>query len=157
MLSVFWSMGKLIREHPARKIILLFDKSPYHRTLMVKEYKSSRVYYNEEDLKKLNWDDDPVNYFRVQSQVEFNDIKNHAKYSICKFFPALGMPVIIAKGYEADDLAYIGARNCEGLDEKIAICSIDSDWKYRINKNCDVTNIFYKCHIKEEFKPKLPE
>jgi hypothetical protein len=157
MQSFFYSVAKLVREHPARKVILLFDKSPYVRTQMVKDYKSSRVYYTDSDLEKLTQDDNPVKYFQVQSNVEFNKIKNHAKYSICSYFPKFGMPIFIVLGLEADDLAYIAARNCKDLSEKVAICSVDSDWRYRINPNCDVITPKGKVITYEEMIKTIPE
>lgn len=138
MQSLFYSVAKLARENPTRKVILLFDKSPYWRTLMVKEYKSSRVYYTDTDLAELNQDDDPVKFFQVKAQVEFNNIKNHAKFSVCKFFPQFGMPIYIVPHYEADDLAYMLSKNCSGLNEKVALCTVDSDWKYRLTPNSDM-------------------
>jgi len=155
--SFFYSVAKLVREHPARKVFLLFDKSPYVRTQMVSDYKSSRVYYTDADLEKLEWDDDPVKYFQVQSNVEFNKIKNHAKYSICNYLPKFGLPVFIVPGLEADDLAYIAARNCKDLIEKVAICSVDSDWRYRINPNCDVITPKGVVITYDEMIKKVPE
>ena len=85
MQMLYWSVAKLVREHPCKKAILLFDKSPY-RNMIVDDYKGSRVYYNESDLEKLDQDTDPVKFFQVKSQVEFNNIKTHAKYSVVNSF-----------------------------------------------------------------------
>jgi hypothetical protein len=124
---------------------------------MVKDYKSSRIYYNDNDVTAFDQDSDPVKYFSMKSNAEFNRIKNHAKYSICKFFPKFGLPVIISEGYEADDLAYIAAQNFKDYDKKIAIVSVDSDWTFRINPNCDMITPKGKVITYNDMITKVPE
>jgi hydrogenase maturation factor len=136
--SFFYSIVKVIRDIAScRKIILCFDSAPYHKSLFLDDYKGSRYYVTEDDLLKIDREKDPLNYINIKEDIRLNEIKKEAKNFIIENFNKLGMYVLIHKGYEADDLAYLTAQHVENDNERSCLVSIDEDWSYLINKNVD--------------------
>lgn len=135
--SLFFTIAKILRNFPSRKVVLLWDKSPYYRSQIVRNYKGGRVYYSESDLETIEQDKDPIGYAEMLSNVQATQIKTHAKFEILRDFPKFGLICFISQGYEADDLARIASINFNGSNKKIGLLSADSDWKYLLNPNCD--------------------
>jgi len=136
--SFFYSIAKFIREQAhAQKLILCWDKYPYHRFEMIKDYKGDRHYETEEDKEGL----DPVlnaeDIITLNLKIEELKRKQEAKYWIIKNFDRIGAPSYIKTGYEADDYAgalvkYLYKTEPES---QICLCTIDSDWDYLLLPN----------------------
>lgn len=136
--TFFYSIVKFTREIAScRKVILLFDKYPYHKDAFVEEYKGTRHYATEEDLEGIDKETSPLDYAVTEEEIRRNKIKQEAKYWIINNFDKLGMKVYVRTGYEADDFAGIIARYLRNDDEKSVIVSIDDDWTYFVNENVD--------------------
>lgn len=136
----FWTIAKFIREqYTCSKIILLWDKPPYHKTKILPDYKGSRIHHCQELLDEWDIEKDPIGYLQEKEEYRVEKIKSSAKYYIINKLKDYGMISVIEDGYEADDLAWIFSHldEIENSDQKSAICSVDSDWHYWISKNVD--------------------
>jgi hypothetical protein len=157
--SFFQSIVKFVRDTAScRKIVLLFDRWPYHKDQIVEEYKGSRFYATQEDLEAIDRKTEPLKYAEMEEELRRNKIKQDAKYFIISNFEQIGMKVYSRKGYEADDYAMLIAKYLENDNERSAVVSIDSDWDYFVNKNVDHikpngTVIRYDDMIKNELTP----
>lgn len=120
-----------------RKLIILFDKSPYHKNLFVEGYKGSRTYVTEDDLLDIDKELYPLDYAKVEEDIRVNNLKQEAKSWLVDNLGKIGMQVYMHPGYEADDLAYIISNYLKTDDQKSAIVSKDNDWTYLINENVD--------------------
>lgn len=135
---LFWSLVKFRRDFAkGRKLILLWDKYPYHKYEFLKGYKGSRYYAVESDLEKIDRDKSPKHYLEIREEVECNRKKQEAKYWCITNFESMGMKNYIRTGYEADDLACIISEYLENDDQKSAVISKDSDWSYFTRPNID--------------------
>lgn len=136
--SFFQSIVKFTRDcYSCDKVILLFDKWPYHKSNIIDNYKGSRYYPSEDDLVGLDETTDYIRIADIKEEIKSNKKKQYAKYWIINNISNLGMYPIIIPGYEADDLAKILSDSLANSDRKSAIVSIDSDWMYWINQNVD--------------------
>jgi hypothetical protein len=64
----FWTIVKLIRDsYSCNKIILLWDKSPYHKMKILGDYKGSRNHHGQEVLDEWDIDKDPEGYLQLWS------------------------------------------------------------------------------------------
>lgn len=135
---LFWSIVKFRRDYAnGRKIILLWDKYPYHKYEFLRDYKGSRHYATEEDLVGVDRDENPKAYLEIQEDIARNKRKQEAKYWCITNFESMGMKNYIRTGYEADDLACIISEHLENDDQKSAVISKDSDWSYFTRPNID--------------------
>jgi len=124
--SFFYSIVKLVREDlKCDKVVLLWDKYPYHKSTMLEDFKGDRVYHDEKDLEKPDLTDEER--ARIAESIRLNKIKGAAKYFILTNLGNFGMPSFMKKGYEADDLAYLFSKNYKE-EKKSVIVSADSDW-----------------------------
>lgn len=136
--SLFQSVVKFTREvASAQKVILAWDKYPYHKFQLVQDYKGSRHYETEEDLKGLDPIKDAKQIIDTQFMVDCNGMKTEAKYWFIPNLERAGVSSFIKSGWEADDWA---GCMCKFLyenepDAKVGIVSIDSDWDYLIQPN----------------------
>lgn len=120
-----------------RKLILLWDKYPYHKYEFLKDYKGSRHYATDDDLKDLNQDDNPKLYLETLEEIARNSKKQQSKYWCINNFENMGLKNYIRSGYEADDFACIISKYLENDDQKSAVVSRDSDWSYFARPNID--------------------
>lgn len=136
----FWTIAKLVRDHfSCNKIILLWDTGPYHKTILLDDYKGDRVHHSDELLDDWDIDSDPVGYLQEKEEVRIEHVKHQAISWIVDNLGSIGLPSVKYSGYEADDLAYILGQ-VYSSDQKNAICSVDSDWMYWITENTDFIN-----------------
>lgn len=138
-----WTICKFIRDSfSCNKIILLWDKPPYHKTRLLNDYKGTRVHHSKELLDEWDVESDPIGYLQELEDYKYELIKQEAKYFIINNLDKIGMPSIIHEGYEADDLAWMFGQiiDNEEVEQKSAICSVDSDWQYWIGNNVDFLN-----------------
>lgn len=138
--SFFWSIAKFCNEvASAEKVILLWDKYPYHKLSYLSSYKGDRHYASEDDLKKLDPEKDLKKILETKFDIECLEIKQKAKYWIINHFDQLGMKSYIRTGYEADDFACLLSwyLSNQGTGERSAIVSSDSDWGYLTSPNVD--------------------
>lgn len=136
----FWSIAKFTREVAScKKVILLWDKYPYHKLNYIKAYKDDRKYYTDDDLIGLDHDKDIDNIIRIQFESDCNKIKQKTKYWIIDNFDKLGMKSYIKTGYEADDWGSIVSQYLSDHEpnEKSAVVSSDSDWDYFVKPTID--------------------
>ena len=118
--SFFQSIVKFVRDTAScRKIVLLFDRWPYHKDQIVEEYKGSRFYATQEDLEAIDRKTEPLKYAEMEEELRRNKIKQDAKYFIISNFEQIGMKVYSRKGYEADDYAMLIAKYLENDNETI--------------------------------------
>lgn len=135
----FWSIGKFTREIcSVEKVILLWDKGPYYKSEICKNFKANRDYYTQEDLDDIDKDKDPIDYKNMEIYLKCEEAKLTAKQFIIKEFSKLGMVSVIHEGYEADDLCYIAGQLIKNSNERSVALSVDSDWKYWISSNMDL-------------------
>lgn len=139
--SLVWSFAKIAREHvDCDRCILLWDKSPYFKERILPDFKGHRRRITQEDLELFDVESDPIGYLNLREQLRVEGVKNEAKYWSINNLYKIGFPSIIRGGYEADDLAYLFSEEVKNDDRKCIICSVDSDWKFWINKNVDLYN-----------------
>lgn len=134
----FWSIVKMTRDSfSCNKILLLWDKSPYHKQTLLPDYKGTRHYTSQEKLDEWDILEDPEGYLQEKENHRADRLKSEAKYWIIDFLDEFGMVSVMHRGYEADDLAYIFSHLPEILDSELpsAICSADNDWYYWISPN----------------------
>lgn len=134
--SFLLSMFKLVKEVPTRNLIVVWDKSPYHRQQILEDYKGDRVYSTKEDLEREDLTEEEKK--KIQQDIKEFELKTFVKYYLIKNSNKLGWNSLIIPGYEADDLAFICARELKG---DICLASTDSDWKYFILENSDHYNL----------------
>jgi hypothetical protein len=119
--SFMYSVRKILRAYSTHKIILLWDRQPYHNAELIKDrtstdsYKSDRTYEYDEAGELL---------FKARQNAKYHIIDNYEKF---------GIPSIIYKGYEAD---YLGRIAATLVTEKSALASYDSDWTCYMTENC---------------------
>lgn len=124
--SVLQSIFKIAREKlKCDRYIILWDKKPYWKTEFLKEdmgvseYKADRKQEDKTLIQKLG----------------------KSKYFLMSEAPKIGLSQVQIKGWEADDLAYLACKQCEGRPNKSVIISFDSDWISWIGPNTDYYNI----------------
>jgi hypothetical protein len=133
----FWTIAKTVREKfKTHRIILLWDYPPYHKLKWIPDYKGSRVHHSQDLLDEWDIDKDPQGYLQEKEYVRLEKIKNKAKWWIIDNLKYAGMPSLIFKGYEADDLAYLFS-NKVNIEDHCGICSCDSDWMSWISNKVD--------------------
>lgn len=133
----FWTICKFVREvKTCDKVILLWDRSPYHKQSLLPDFKGSRTYTSQETLDEWDVENDPAGYLQEKETHRINMVKGEAKYWIINNLNQI-LPSVIHDGYEADDLAYI----LSTLGTKRgAVCSADSDWMYWISPDMHYLN-----------------
>lgn len=125
--TAFWySVRKLLRAYSTGRLVFLWDKSPYHKSRIIEE-----IYQNDTYKKDRVYDTSPKGYqlFLARQAARTNIIKTSADF---------GITSIIHPGYEADDLAFLGAR--EFPDLKVGLASHDSDWPFYLTPNSEIIN-----------------
>jgi len=155
----FQSVAKLRRDYiKFGKPIMVFDKSPYHKKELLPDYKCGRHYYTKADLLKIDPEDAKA-IAECRFEIECNEKKQAAKYWMIEYFPQMGIPCYLHKGYEADDLAYIYSLLMKDERVKILLCSSDSDWKYLSNEYADIMTfkgrVFRYDTLSEHYKDAL--
>lgn len=139
--SVFYSVSKFLSEnHTCEVPIIVFDKTPYYKSLSLDYYKSGRSYVTEENLIGLDPEIDAVKIALLKEEICRLKIKSEAKSFIKEHFPKLGIECLYKKGYEADDLAKLISDELNQNLIKSAIISNDDDWSYLINPKIDYIN-----------------
>jgi len=96
-------LRKLIKEHAPRYIAASFDLAgPTFRDALVADYKATRAAMPDDLAEQLQW-----------------------VHEACE---ALGVPIVTAQGYEADDVIGTLARGASEAGFEVAIVSIDKDF-----------------------------
>lgn len=138
--SVLQSIFKLAREKlQCERYFILWDKKPYHKTSFLvqdtgkSEYKTNRAQESEYLVKKMG----------------------EAKLIIMKIGDKLGLTSVQFDGWEADDLAYLAALQCENRSKRSVLISYDSDWRSWIRPNVDYYNLMHNSVYKYESVIKL--
>jgi len=183
--NFFYSISSMLRDHhgPVERVILCWDKRPYHKdNLLGGTYKGSRSYITEDDSNTelvitdqdvkdieyyLDQKEKPerpqefldlVKEYEVRKVLEENRKKGLAKYYILKNFHDYGMISIIKDGWEADDIAYICANICEEINYNSAVYTVDGDWEFFTNPVVDYIHInTQKPKTFEVVKTKVPK
>lgn len=119
--SVMYSIRKVMRAYSSDKIILLWDRAPYHNAKVIEAISESDSY---KDNRDYSVDSVGALLFEVRQAAKHHIIDNYAKF---------GLPSYIRQGYEADYLGRICALVSEG---KNALASHDSDWPYYLTPEC---------------------
>jgi len=132
MTTFFQSVVKFTNDfYKAEKIILLWDKYPYHKFKFKENYKASRHYASTEDLEGLDPIKDAKEIIATKLEIDHLKIKQQAKSRIIEHFGTLGMPSLVLPGYEADDLAGEVAKYLSAKSNGTSLLwSVDSDWNY---------------------------
>lgn len=139
----FWTIGKFIRDRfSCNKIILLWDRAPYHKTKLLPDFKGTRCHACIELLEEIDPKESPEEWLQMKVNIKMEEIKSRAKYWIIDNLDSFGMPSVICDGWEADDLANIFSNNSNIINgsKKSAIVSCDSDWMFWISSNVDYIN-----------------
>lgn len=137
--SFYQSIMKQKRDFDFERPILLFDKGPYLKEEVIKKYKKDRHYMCEDDItnlkKRIEECTDPEEKERLEKELKDTEIQvfnesqmNKAKYDIVRNGFALGFPVIIKQGFEADDIAFAIAEDVRRLDMSAILITTDRDW-----------------------------
>lgn len=163
MTSVLMTIFKIYKMYGGRKIILLWDKKPYIKEDVIKNYKGDRYLVVEDKDNKdarLNElklmiqnpqisEEDKAKYLEEINKLEqeliqlakdvelFNKL-GAAKYEFLCNFNKFGLVSLQIKGYEADDLAYLCGQWCKNHNMTALLVSGDSDWSCMTNENVDV-------------------
>jgi DNA polymerase I len=96
-------LRKLIADHRPQYIAASFDLAgPTFRDQLVTDYKANRVAMPDDLAEQINW-----------------------VHQACE---AMGVPILTAPGYEADDVIGTVARRAHAADFEVAIVSIDKDF-----------------------------
>lgn len=136
----FWTIVKLVRDSfSCNKILLFWDKPPYHKTKILPDFKGTRTHHSQELLDEWDIDNDPLGYLQEIENYRCHKILSASKYWIINELDKFGMPSVIVDGFEADDLAVVFSKiySQSGPNIKSAICSSDSDWMYWIDQAVD--------------------
>lgn len=157
--SVFYLVAKAVKSvGGAQKVILLWDKYPYHKNEIVSgSYKGDRKYLTEDDLdptievtdadihrmkiylqlpadEKLDpkWDEfKPImDKINKMQELEKERKKAAAKYYIINHYGNMGMPSLIREGWEADDWCQFISEYLEGDSEISCSYTTDGDWPW---------------------------
>jgi len=171
--SFILSVWKIQKQHMADKVILCWDKKPYHKEGEIEEYKGDRVYASDDDVKALNekaeLELDPIKKkeiedeaWRTNRSIESYKARGETKYSLINSGSGFGMQSVIKKGYEADDLAYLIAHHVhtsETIYDSVILASIDGDWIGFVNPITEYhrTNKAKDVHLYEDEVKKIPE
>lgn len=134
--SFLLSLWKLCKDVPTNNLVVVWDKTPYHREEILKDYKGNRMYSTTEDLNREDITEEERE--KIKKDLEEFQLKTDVKYFLVNNSNKLGYSSLIFRGYEADDLAFMCARELPG---KICLASTDSDWKYLITENSDHYNL----------------
>jgi 5'-3' exonuclease len=131
-----------------KKVLILWDKSPYYKKEIVGEYKGDRHY--GDDTEKEKWigmlssghTTDEINY--AKRQIELIDIKsdnfntaNTTKYELINNLKGTSLFSYILPGYEADDLAYQLSVKLEQEEKTGLLLTTDKDWIHMTNRYVD--------------------
>ena len=148
--SFIQSVVKLTRDYEISKPILLWDKYPYKRTEIIKQYKGDRYYPTEEEKVDLETsikaETDPEKLKVLEQEletltykIEYERIKSSVKYYMIFKLGNLGFSSMIYTGYEADDLAYYVAQylNKHESTSKHVLLTKDGDWKFFVNESVE--------------------
>jgi hypothetical protein len=139
--SFFQSIVKLVKEEVNTKnVVLLWDKSPYHKIAMLEDYKGDRDYRGESDITDDMSEEEKellrknTEQFRSRQSVKYKLVFESAKF---------GMPSVILGGYEADDFAYLASTSdlVKNAPGKSCICSKDGDQIFMVNDKMDFYRI----------------
>lgn len=141
MKSFLQSVMKLKREVDFARPLLLFDKSPYFKTMeAVEEYKQDRYYATESELDQLNsrlqmegLTDDERKHIeseisRVKKEISDFRIRSDVKYDLVSNGRSIGMVTLIKQGFEADDIAFALAEKVREMKKKAILITTDHDW-----------------------------
>jgi hypothetical protein len=121
--SFFQSVVKLLREEvSADNVILVWDKTPYHKVTLLEDYKGDRDYRGEGDIT-----DDMTEEMKeeLRKRTQQFESRQRVKYKLVYESYKFGMPSIVLGGYEADDFAFLASRS--DLVWKSSYASIELD------------------------------
>jgi hypothetical protein len=135
--SFFQSVVKLLREEvSADNVILVWDKTPYHKVTLLEDYKGDRDYRGEGDIT-----DDMTEEMKeeLRKRTQQFESRQRVKYKLVYESYKFGMPSIVLGGYEADDFAFLASRSdlAKNSENKILVVSKDQDYRYFVNENTD--------------------
>jgi hypothetical protein len=139
------SFYKLKRLYGFRHPILIWDKSPYHKTQALQAYKADRWIPSEERWKELEEEKqntlDPIRVHEIeleQQKIEvekenFTKVQNVKKLFQSPEFEQSGFFNLIKQGYEADDLAFLAATEISeryemNREDNAILVTADKDW-----------------------------
>lgn len=140
------SFMKLKRDNRFKYPLLLWDKSPYHKSRVVSEYKGDRYIESEDDITRLQDElvkvSDPKEQEKIKEKIRkievgmanFSTLQD-IKYGLLNDeWSSYGFTSVLKGGYEADDLAYMIAKRISA-DYKIGdknstavLLTADKDW-----------------------------
>ena len=141
MKSFIQSIMKLKREVDFARPLLLFDKTPYYKTIeAVEEYKQDRYYATESELDQLTAQlenaelteeerkhiEDEI--ARVKKDIQDFKIRTEVKYDLVSNGRSIGMPTLIKQGFEADDIAFALAEKVREMKKTAVLITTDHDW-----------------------------
>lgn len=131
--SFLSSIIKIQNYLQASKIILLWDTYPYCKhDILYGDYKSDRDYTTEEDVQEEGITDEE----RERRRIDANNLAQRSEAKkILKNLSEIALPSMFKKGFEADDLAYVVAREIRDRGESGVLVSSDTDWAFWINEN----------------------
>jgi hypothetical protein len=129
--SFLRSIINLECEVQAKKVILLWDTYPYYKNdILYGEFKSDRQYTTEDDVQEEGIDDEE----RERRRIDASNLQQRSRAKIIlKDLAGIALPSMYKRGFEADDLAYIIAREIKSRGETGVLISRDSDWGFWIN------------------------
>lgn len=147
--SFLQTIVKLVREEiKVEQVILLWDRYPYHTHTFLPDYKGDREYRGEADITDDMSEEEKQELIKKTRQFQ---IRQKVKYDyLIKEGSSYGLPSVILKGFESDNLAYLVSKSKLVQDEekKSVLISCDSDWAYFVNEKVD----FYRVTKKRELK-----
>lgn len=128
------------------KIILLADcwdpeYNGYYRTFLLNgAYKDDRTWITEKDLDKEGLSDEER--YRLEIEAHKNKCFQEAKKIIRNELGKIGMPTVLRKSFEADDLSYIYSSLAFNCNKPSCSASKDMDWMWlSVNPKVDFFRI----------------
>lgn len=144
------TLNKVSRDYgiTASKVIFLYDRwdkelGGYFRTHILKgDYKSTRVYINEEEVEKMRQDPTVTPEKLAQAELEAyrNKVRYEAKWGMVREFKNIGIPCAGVEGWEFDDFAWLASCLLYNEDPSVKpsiIITKDSDLQYSLTPKMD--------------------
>lgn len=140
LLSVIQSFMKLKRDWEFKYPILVWDRSPYLKTQVLKDYKGDRYKPTIAEIDELRAEAElpettEERKKEIESRIEEirTDMENfqliqNVKYGIINGFSDFGFKSLLVQGYEADDLAYLTGIYLESIGKRGILLTADTDW-----------------------------
>lgn len=121
----------------AEKVVLVWDKHPYHKFEILDEYKGDRYYASLDDIDENTPENEAE---EIRESVRLDEIKMDCKYLMMTSFGEIGLPSISKAGFEADDHIYAFSRQYMEAKKCLLITS-DSDWKGFVTPSIDLYHV----------------